>query len=425
MKDMLVKIKPHQILILILLFSLFTRIYRLSIPKSYYFDEVYHAYTAKAYARNDPRGYEWFNTSDEEGTAFEWLHPPVSKLIMAGSISIFGENSFAWRLPSAIFGTFVIFLIYLLTQKLFNNQKTSLLAAAIASLDGLLLVQSRIAMNDIYLVAFMLLSLIFYLQFTHKQKFKDLILSGLFVGLSLSTKWSGLFLLPIIGVSEGFRLSKKKKNKLSIKYLSTFIFSFILLPIIIYLLSFTQFFLQRHSLQQFAELHNQIVRYQFGLKATHSFQSRAWQWPIIGRPVWYHVDYSIPNKVGNIYALSNPIISWFGLIAFFWFLKVFILEKKNQKLSHLLIIISYLFVWMPWLLSPRIMFYYHYTPAIPPLTIFIAKFLTDIKKTQRKSIILSFVIITSLVFILFYPHWTGIPMPKIYQSLVYWIPSWK
>jgi len=170
-------IKSHHILILILLFSLATRLFRLSIPQTYYFDEVYHAYTAKAYARNDPRGYEWWNNSDEEGTAFEWLHPPTSKLIMAGSIKIFGENSFAWRLPSAISGTLVIFLIYLLTQKLFKNTQTSLLAATIASLDGLLLTQSRIAMNDIFLVAFMLTALIFYLQFVDTKRYKYLIFS--------------------------------------------------------------------------------------------------------------------------------------------------------------------------------------------------------------------------------------------------------
>lgn len=418
-------IKSHHILILILFFSLATRLFRLSLPQTYYFDEVYHAYTAKAYAKNDPRGYEWWNSGDEEGTAFEWLHPPVSKLIMAASISIFGENSFAWRLPSAISGTLVIYLIYLFTQKLFNSTQTSLLAATIASLDGLLLTQSRIAMNDIFLVVFMLIALIYYLQFIDKQEYKYLILSGLFVGISLSTKWSGLFLLPIIGISEGYRLAKKKIPTFSLKYLSLFFFSFIILPIFIYILSFTQFFLQGHTTQQFVELHNQIVRYQFGLDATHTFQSKAWQWPIISRPVWYHVDYSIPNKVGNIYALSNPIISWFGLFAFIWFLIQVFTKKKNQTISHLLLISSYIFVWMPWLLSPRIMFYYHYTPAIPFLAIFIAYLLMSLKKSQRLKYILAFITIALLVFVLFYPHWTGIPMPQIYQKFVYWIPSWK
>jgi len=418
-------IKSHHILILILLFSLATRLFRLSIPQTYYFDEVYHAYTAKAYARNDPRGYEWWNNSDEEGTAFEWLHPPTSKLIMAGSIKIFGENSFAWRLPSAISGTLVIFLIYLLTQKLFKNTQTSLLAATIASLDGLLLTQSRIAMNDIFLVAFMLTALIFYLQFVDKKRYKYLIFSGLFVGISLSTKWSGIFLLPVIGISEGFRLANKKKPIFSLKYVLLFFSSFVLIPILIYTLSFTQFFLQGHTTQQFAELHNQIIRYQFGLDATHTFQSKAWQWPIIGRPVWYHVDYSTSNKIGNIYALSNPIISWFGLFAFIWFLIQIIIKKKNQTLSHLLLITAYVFVWMPWLLSPRIMFYYHYTPAIPFLAIFISYLLTSFKKSQRLKYILSFITITLLIFILFYPQWTGIPMPKTYQKFIYWIPSWK
>ena len=92
-------------LLIILFFASLTRFWNLGYPKNYIFDEVYHAFTAQAYAQNDPRGYEWWHQSPVKGTAYEWLHPPLSKLLMAVSISVFGNNSFGWRFTPAIFGS--------------------------------------------------------------------------------------------------------------------------------------------------------------------------------------------------------------------------------------------------------------------------------------------------------------------------------
>ena len=45
-------------------------------------------------------------------------HPALAKVIMAGFMRVLGDHGGAWRLPSAILGTFSIWLIYLLVQKL-------------------------------------------------------------------------------------------------------------------------------------------------------------------------------------------------------------------------------------------------------------------------------------------------------------------
>src|SRR5438105_1782547 len=78
-------------LILILLFATIGRFYRLSLPSVYYFDEVYHALTAKLIARNDVRAYEWWNEPVEPNTAVDWLHPPLAKYTQALSMKVFGE----------------------------------------------------------------------------------------------------------------------------------------------------------------------------------------------------------------------------------------------------------------------------------------------------------------------------------------------
>jgi dolichyl-phosphate-mannose--protein O-mannosyl transferase len=414
------------ILTLILLFALGTRLYRLGIPPSYYFDEVYHAVTAKAYARNDPAGYEWWHEAPEPGTAYEWLHPPVSKLLMAGGIKLFGENAFAWRLPGALFGVLVIYLTYLLALQLTKQAGTALAAAALTALDGLLLSQSRIAMNDIYVTVFILATLLFYLRFIHLKKSQDLLFTGLCLGLAISTKWSGVFLLGIIGFSEGFLLAQKTLV-FSLRRYFKLIIALVIIPTVIYVLSYTQFFLQGHTWAQFGQLHHQITWYQFHLEATHPYQSPAWQWPLLVKPVWTSVDYSASGKIGNIYAMSNPFISWFGLLAILWLTYKIIFAKKFQTTDYRLLTTGYFLVWLPWAFSPRIMFYYHYTPAIPLICIALAIFLRRLSHRSVFGRNWAAVMIALIVigFFLYFPHWTQIIVPRWYDNFLYWLPSWK
>lgn len=419
--------KPIIALATILFFALFSRVINLGNPSTYYFDEVYHAVTAKDYAKNNPRGYEWWHPAPEPDTAIEWLHPPVSKLFMGFSIYLFGENSFAWRLPGALFGVVVIYLTYLLAFQVTKQQSIALLAAFLASLDGLLLAQSRIAMNDIYVTAFILSTILFYTKWTTSKMKSDLILTSLFMGLSIATKWSGIFLIGVIGFMEGWLLATGK-TKLNFKRYFKLVIASVVIPPIIYLLSYSQFFLQGHTIDQFVELHQQIFWYQFNLDATHPYQSQAWQWPLLIKPVWTYVNYAVPGKVGNIYSMSNPFISWFGLISVCWLLVKIIRDKKFRKPPYVLLAASYLLFWLPWVFSPRIMFYYHYTPAIPTLSIILAIYLKHLfthRKPAYGYIAANMLSLSVIAFIFFYPHWTGIPVTKEFNNLYYWFSSWK
>lgn len=424
--------KTYKILFVILIFSFATRMYRLHQPPTYYFDEVYHAATAKLYARNDPSGYEWWHPAPEPDTAIEWLHPPISKLFMGASIWFFGENAFAWRLPSAVFGTLTIALIFFLAQSLLSFDPktktiavpTALLAAFLASLDGLLLVQSRIAMNDIYVVTFILAALLLYWRWFNQPKHKHfLIVSSLCTGLAIATKWSGVFLLGVVGLMEFSRLVKHRQ--IEPKRYAQLLISFVFIPIVIYFLSFSQFWLQGHTLDQFIELHNQIYRYQTGLTATHPFQSKPWQWPIPLRTVWYHVRYDT-TTIANIYALANPIISWGGLVAIAWMILKAITRKRIVA-PYFLVLSAYFLMWTPWLLSPRIMFYYHYLPAIPFLAIILAIALRNLwdQHNSAKGLVVAFITISCAAFVFFFPLWTGLFVPQTLLPYFFWLKGWK
>ena len=67
-----------KLMLLILLFSAVSRLWMLGVPRNEYFDEVYHAFTAKIVLHNDSKAWEWWNPHPP-GFAYEWT-PPTSTI---------------------------------------------------------------------------------------------------------------------------------------------------------------------------------------------------------------------------------------------------------------------------------------------------------------------------------------------------------
>lgn len=406
---------------LIFLFAFLTRFINLNFPGAHYFDEVYHAFTAQQMFRGNPAAWEWWNTPPP-GFAYEWTHPPLAKEFMVLSISIFGDNAFAWRFFSALFGFGLIILIYFITLPLSKNRKIALFAAFVASLDGLLLVMSRIAMNDSYFLFFSLLALLFFLN---RKNF----LMSLAFGLALASKWTGFYAIAILWILY-FLKNKDFKNLI----ISPMFFLFI--PLIIYLASYTPFFLSRHSppnqnlsnVQAFVELQRQMWWYHTHLKATHSYQSRPVDWIFDLRPVWLYVNYP-PAQAGkggsiaSIYTLGNPLFMWGGLASII-FLIVELIKKRSFNLFVVLLL--YFGFFLPWFFSPRIMFNYHYLASSAFLAIALGFALNKLlNNKQNRIIVLAFLILLFLFFIYFYPLWTGIYLPKTFYESYFWLKSWR
>ncbi len=390
------RISTKKILILILLVTVILRLYRLDFPDKYVFDEVYHAYTAKEYLKGNKDAWSPWGKS-EPGVALEWLHPPIEKEIMTSSMFILKTtDAWAWRIPGALLGILSVFLVYKLAFLLFKNELTSLLSAFIFSVDGLVFVQSRTGMNDIYLVAFVLLSVILFVQ-------KKYLLSSLFMGIAMATKWPGIFLilmyLPVLVYQRRLK---------SLIY-------FFLIPPLIYLLSYTPYFLIGYKWSDFIELHRQIWWYQTHLKATHPYSSPWWSWPLNLYPIWYFVDYQ-KDKVANIFASGNPPVFWIGSIAMILTLWQTI---KKRSLNLIVLSLGFIIFWLPWSISPRIMFLYHFSPSVPFLCISLGHQLTEIKKAgyKKEMVILLFLIVIS--FILIFPFLTGIPLPKMWVNVFF------
>jgi len=385
-------------LALILGFSFISRIIFLNKPDKEYFDEVYHAFTAQVMKHNDPKAWEWWNPHPE-GFAYEWTHPPLAKLGMWAGMLVFGENPIGWRIPGALLGTLTVFLVYLISKELFKDKLVGVIASLVFSLDGLPLVMSRIGMNDSYFLLFTLLSLYLYI----KDRY---LFSSLAFGLALSSKWSALWAIPIFVVAH-FCL----KKKFVIGYLY-----YLLVPIVYMASYLPMYFVGEHNFKTFIDVTKQMWWYHTRLRAIHPYTSKWYEWPFLIRPIWLYTSGEINGRIANIYAFGNPFVFWMGFCSIVVSV-YFALKEQTKRLG--LVVFSYLIFFVLWAMSPRIMFLYHYLPSIPFMSIAAAYLF------RRNPKYLVILIPVFIIYLYFFPHWTGISVPVNLDNSYYWFPTWR
>ena len=84
------------------------------------------------------------------------MHPPTAKLLIATGVWLFGYKPWAWRLAPALAGILLAPLFFLLARRVLATERAALLATLLLLMDGVYLVQSRIAMTNIFAVLFQL-----------------------------------------------------------------------------------------------------------------------------------------------------------------------------------------------------------------------------------------------------------------------------
>ena len=182
-------------LLLIFVLSLGLRFWQLNRLNTLIFDEIYFA----------DHGFSYLKQLD----LFD-VHPPLGKYFLALGIWIHahlfggGEafraasevgdlDAMAYRWLNALTGSLIPLLVGAIAYQWTHRDRLTLLAAGFTALDGLLLVESRLSLINVYLLFFGLLGLWCFGQaLTQNLDFKWLIATGLFLGASASVKWNGL-----------------------------------------------------------------------------------------------------------------------------------------------------------------------------------------------------------------------------------------
>jgi hypothetical protein len=162
------------------------------------FDEAYYVNAARVIAGiNPPAGSHY--AGDPPGTDPNAEHPQLAKLVIAGSIELFGDGPFAWRLGSLVFGSLAILGLFVLVRAAGGSRWQALGAAALMACDNLLLVHGRIGTLDIYVAAMMIWGVALYIRGSP-------MLAGLALGVGACFKLVAPYAVLVLVLAEGLRL---------------------------------------------------------------------------------------------------------------------------------------------------------------------------------------------------------------------------
>lgn len=384
---------------------------KISYMNSSYFDEIYFARTAYEYTQ----GME----------TYEWTHPPLGKLIQAIPIYISNYLSpFNYRLMGNISGILMIAVMYVFAKELFKKRKYAIFASLLMAFDTFHFAQTRMGTVDSHLILFILLASYFMVKYTKNNKTFCLLLSGIFFGLSVSVKWTGLY--GGIALAIIFFTHLIKNKKLNIKNLLKGTLFFVVIPLFIYSSLYLIFPNNKlNHTTDFESIINQqkdMYNYHSKLNATHYFSSKWYTWPISYKPVWYHQEILNNDKKETISGIGNIVIWWMGIIGFLYSLIKLIRKKDKQSF---IIVVSMLSLWLPYAFIGRVMFLYHYFPVLSFMMLGIVNLFKSIEeKYKLKYLIPLYMIFVIAFFIIYYPVISGIETPVSYIEKLRIFDSW-
>jgi dolichyl-phosphate-mannose--protein O-mannosyl transferase len=151
--------------LLVTALAFFLRIWHISTPRAFSFDETYYAKDAWSllhfgYERQPvPNADKIFLSGDGHvfGSGSEWAtHPPLGKWVIAVGEEIWGITPFGYRIMAVVFGTASVLVLARTARRMFRSDLLGSLAGLLLALDGLAIVMSRTSMLDIFLMAFVL-----------------------------------------------------------------------------------------------------------------------------------------------------------------------------------------------------------------------------------------------------------------------------
>lgn len=167
----------------------------------------------------------------------------------------------------------------------------------------------------------------------------------------------------------------------------------------------------------------QISAYEYhhNLNATHPYSSVWWMWPLDLRPVFYYAHYgegAQAHTSTDIYSLPNPLILWPGLLAVPY---VAWLAWSERRAAYALLVLVYVAQLLPWALSPRIAFAYHFYVDIPIICACLA---IAMRRIPWRPVAWCYLAAVLVAFVFFYPILAGLTIPDDAVRARQWLGHW-
>lgn len=418
------------------------RFYNLAHPNAIVFDETYYAKDAYSYLHY---GYE-LNWTKDANTSFvqgnpsgilpdspEYVvHPPLGKWMIAAGMAIFGDNNpFGWRFSAALIGTLSVALIAFAAWLMFRSVSVATIAALLASVDGLMLVESRLALLDIFQM-FWLLAAFVCLLLDRQQARRVLVrkitqraegssgaprlafgpgaglrlwrfAAGACAGAAVGVKWNSLFFVAAFGLLTVFwdvnaRRILGLKNWALTGLVRDGVPAFVQVigtGLGVYLLTWAGWFNSSNAffrrwsdnnadpgtftwlpenLRLLWAYHVSAFKFHAGLDSPHKYSAQAWEWLILGRPTSYY--YESPKTGTNgctASSCSEAILNignpliWWAFIAAIVAALVVVVMRRDWRFASLLFVFAA--GYLPWFMYPNRTMFYFYALSFEPFLI--------------------------------------------------------
>ena len=446
------------------------------------FDEIYYACDAENLLRY---GVEHATLSDPDdaavagsctptgGGAFV-VHPSLGKWAIALGMKAFGVTPVGWRSAAALAGTLTVLVVVRAGRRLTGSTLLGCLAGLLLALDGLHLVQSRIAMLDVFLGLFVVTAVWLVVEDARRRQqapggLRAALLgsrwrwvAGLVLGLAVATKWSGLLAvlaggLLVVG-AEAWLPASSWRQRLArvLAAVAGMVVSFLVLPFLVHLASYAGFFANYEEsyagakacgdavacdhgalerLDTWWGFQGELVRYHQDLEATHSYRSSPAGWPLLLRPVLQYREgcpssgtledrpcVVEPGEKAEILGVGNPAIWWPALLAY-PLLAWRAVRRRDPAAGAVLVVL--LSLWLPWFAAGKPGYLFYLVPAVPFVALALAVVLGAVRRPRlRTGAMVGLAVLAVVVFAFFYPVLTGAPLSPGGLSVRHWLPSW-
>ncbi|MDO8506796.1 MAG: phospholipid carrier-dependent glycosyltransferase [Candidatus Limnocylindria bacterium] len=363
------------------------------------------------------------------------------KVVVAGNDAVerieTGRHALAWRLPGVLFAAILAFFLVLLARRLFAAPVVASLVGAAVVLDGSMLAQARIGMNDIYVTAFIVAAWYFIVA-AHRPKrsaMLDIVIAGVLLGLAVASKWAGVYTLAGVFVASvavtAYAYERGRPGTGGPLDLfagrgrnAAFLFaSFAVIPAVLYLASYRSWFggpMMPYGWNLW-DLTQQMYWYHSSLTSPHCAGSPWWSWPLDLKPVYWYFGQSTGGSNGYIYDAGNPLLFWVALpgaaIA-----GGYAIRARSATLG--VVALAMLTQYVAWIPIARVLFFYHFFAVLPFYLLCLAILLALLWE-RRRNAVLVYLAIAAAAFVFFYPFVSGLPIPGDIAGVYFILPTWQ
>jgi dolichyl-phosphate-mannose-protein mannosyltransferase len=407
------------------------RVWNLGAPAQTVFDEAWYTFDAVAYLGGGAFAPTPPVVAIRDDSTPQ--HPPLGKWLIAAGIGPY-NRPIGWRLPSMLFGVAGVLLVYLLALTLWRSPWWAGLGGLLVALDGVHIVQSRLAMLDIFMSTFItggvLCAVLEYQRrngirvptVTGNRVFgsRYLLGTGVLLGAAVATKWAGLFILvPVIVLSViGVAAPAPPPDGSARRRALNVAMSLIVVPLAVYLASYVSFFVQQWPhVAQFLSLQGAMFHYQWHYAHMQVESSAPISWPLLAHPIRYVWDSAAGRQ---IVLVGNPLL-WWGFLAALPLLLYRVVRHRSWQ--EIVALGGYVLLYGPWLVVPRTRYLFYMLPVVPFMALGLVAVLRSLPAPSSRGLGAGIGVAAAVVAAAYAPVWLYLSVPAGWLRLLPLVPS--